>query len=616
MILRIIIVICGLYGMIHLGRGFVITNHHYHHRNCRHCRHGSFSGTSRNVRSTTSDTERHTRWNIVSSVSSSTLPKTNAVPEVPKKIVDENDIDHNDGDSNHRNQTSQDDSMTSSTTTTATTTTTLSRDRTIHASRVAVSLLATSGSSTSNRRRPRTNSKHPLRMIHAALCQTSRVATAMNHGTVEETIIPSTSVVSSPPLKTSMIKTTIDSVLLQSQQQEQQMNTNQNDDLAFLQPPTLSRPSSDTTATTTVVLDPQTNDVFQTAAVRTTNHPMIHPPKPPMGIVMDHDNNEKDHSTNDRATWPALSNGRNSDVLLYEEHIDREKQLKTVTKVRIATPQDDIDVAYLRMSVFADVQTNTDLIRSQFCTRSCQAIASRRLRGAICLVATTTTTPIPPPSLPQQRSNALSTNCVNEIEEEPHEIVVGSIECSYHEFFHTRLGSCRKQFALLYITEVAVHASVRRRGIGTKLLHAVDRYATQWRPPEQQEVVSYEDTDHHNNIIESLYLHVDVSNYGAIRMYEQCGYYKVWSNDPIYTEFTTGLNLQPGATRGREHYLLCKHLVPHPIWLSNHYDNHYNTISENDTEHSSQSTNTFNDTDRGQPQRHPILSHFGIEIPA
>ena len=191
--------------------------------------------------------------------------------------------------------------------------------------------------------------------------------------------------------------------------------------------------------------------------------------------------------------------------------------------------------------------------------------------------------------------------------DDPHEAVVGSIECSYHEFFHTRLGARRKQYALLYITEVAVHSSVRRRGIGTKLLHAVERYATQLVPL----FVGSSDSDENENVIESLYLHVDVSNQGAIRMYEQCGYYKVLSNDPIYTEFTTGLNLQPGATRGREHFLLCKDLVPNPVWLSSHYSTTGNNAHENP-----RTTTTHDDTHRQPPQRHPILSRLGIEIPA
>jgi hypothetical protein len=90
------------------------------------------------------------------------------------------------------------------------------------------------------------------------------------------------------------------------------------------------------------------------------------------------------------------------------------------------------------------------------------------------------------------------------------------------------------------------------------------------------------------------------------------------SNDPIYTEFTTGLNLQPGATRGREHYLLCKNLVHNPIWLTNNQNHiHKNGSSETSLHNTgTMSTNDDTSTVRPKQQRHPILSRFGIEIPA
>jgi hypothetical protein len=66
---------------------------------------------------------------------------------------------------------------------------------------------------------------------------------------------------------------------------------------------------------------------------------------------------------------------------------------------------------------------------------------------------------------------------------------------------------------------------------------------------------------------ESLYLHVDVHNEGALRLYEEhMGFVRVDQTDPMYSEFTTSLNLHDGATRGRNHYLLCKHLQA-PTWL-------------------------------------------------
>ena len=237
----------------------------------------------------------------------------------------------------------------------------------------------------------------------------------------------------------------------------------------------------------------------------------------------------------------------------------------TNVNVRLAIPADDVDVAYLRMSVFSDI---TPDLRSQFCARSCQAIAARRLRGAICFVATQAT---------------------RDAEHPFQEAIVGSAECSYHEFFGTKLGRRRQQNSLLYVTEVAVNPSVRRRGVGTAILQAIGTWAQQ------------QSRDGYN--IESLYLHVDVSNHNAIRMYEKAGFFKVLSEDAMFSEFTSVLNLQPGATHGREHYLLCKNLVSHPVWLKDRYhDENVGCIEATLA------------TARGK--YYPILGQFGIEIPA
>lgn len=67
--------------------------------------------------------------------------------------------------------------------------------------------------------------------------------------------------------------------------------------------------------------------------------------------------------------------------------------------------------------------------------------------------------------------------------------------------------------------------------------------------------------------VESIYLHVDVLNFGALELYRKAGYKKVLHNDPMYAEFTTSLNLHDGATKGRRHYLLYKNLIRNPTWL-------------------------------------------------
>lgn len=187
--------------------------------------------------------------------------------------------------------------------------------------------------------------------------------------------------------------------------------------------------------------------------------------------------------------------------------------------VRVATPLDDVDIANLRLSVFSDFSAD---MRSQFCLRSCQALAHRRSNGAVCVVAK-------PPA------------------HHARPLLLGSAECSHHEFQTTRLGRRRPPGSVLYITEVAVHPSARRQGIGIKLLEAMDLIAYQKE-------------------VETLYLHVDVSNDSAMGLYEKCGYQRTNSNDPMFQEFTTSLNLHPGATRGRTHYLLYKNIRV-PTWV-------------------------------------------------
>ena len=67
--------------------------------------------------------------------------------------------------------------------------------------------------------------------------------------------------------------------------------------------------------------------------------------------------------------------------------------------------------------------------------------------------------------------------------------------------------------------------------------------------------------------VETIYLHVDVSNFGALLLYKRAGYKKVKMDDQAYFEFTKSLNLHDGATKGRNHFLLEKDLCDEPTWL-------------------------------------------------
>jgi len=198
--------------------------------------------------------------------------------------------------------------------------------------------------------------------------------------------------------------------------------------------------------------------------------------------------------------------------------------------VKIASPSDDTDVANLRLSVFSEFSSPN--MQNQFHVRSCQALQSRRLRGAICLVA----------RVPRKMESLADWG---KDEKGP---LLGSAECSFHEFFGTRLGRRRPYNSILYVTEVAVATTARRQGIGRKLLEAMDKVALA-------------------RGAETLYLHVDVANKGAIELYEKAGYKEASLDELIYAEFTTSLNLHPGAHKGRDHALLYKDLKPDPTWL-------------------------------------------------
>lgn len=148
----------------------------------------------------------------------------------------------------------------------------------------------------------------------------------------------------------------------------------------------------------------------------------------------------------DPLSHELLKNPMPGTVLLYPtiEHREYRRPSRETLSVRVATPDDDLEIANLRLSVFSDFSNE---LKSQFCARSCQVLADRRLRGATCVVAT----------CPSGRS-------------EPSEIVVGSVEASVHEFFATKLGQRRPKYSTLYITEVAVSPSARRCGVGSKLM--------------------------------------------------------------------------------------------------------------------------------------------------
>ncbi len=221
---------------------------------------------------------------------------------------------------------------------------------------------------------------------------------------------------------------------------------------------------------------------------------------------------------------------------LFGETIEEEPEygavLATSSNIaaRLATSMNDFAIANLRLSVFSNFNPDS---RKIFCERSCQLLASRRRRGATCVVATL------------DKNNSRKKSTIHRREEVGP--IVGTAEASFHEFADTALGRSRPKDSILYVTEVAVDASQRRKGIAKLLMEAVDKLAA-------------------SRNIETIYLHVDVTNTGAVNLYKKAGYRQLENDNPIFLEFTTKLNLHDGATKGRNHYLLCKDLKQ-PTWF-------------------------------------------------
>jgi ribosomal protein S18 acetylase RimI-like enzyme len=241
--------------------------------------------------------------------------------------------------------------------------------------------------------------------------------------------------------------------------------------------------------------------------------------------------------------------------------------------IRTSIPHssDDTHIASLRLSVFSQFdEEKQQLFRRQ----SIEVLNSRRKRGAVVLVAETrkgeSRSDYPYLNEMQsrivnghkygekgtrqsgQKSIAISLDSQTFVDvsslQTKRGSIIGSVECSHQEFRGTILGNLRPKGSLMYVTEVAVRVDARRCGAGAMLMRGV------------VEVAALRN-------IESIYLHVDVTNHAALAMYEKCGFHYLDMRNPIYAQFTASLNLHDGATQGRKHHLMCKNLVERLTWL-------------------------------------------------
>ncbi|KAL7445536.1 hypothetical protein ACHAXH_007326 [Discostella pseudostelligera] len=242
----------------------------------------------------------------------------------------------------------------------------------------------------------------------------------------------------------------------------------------------------------------------------------------------------------------------------------------TQITIRTSIPHtsDDTHIANLRLSVFSRFDEEKQLL---FRRQSIEVLNSRRRQGAVALVAETgkgpTRSDLPYLTDMQsrivqghtygnhqngQRSVALSVASQTFVDVPSRQTergsIIGSVECSHQEFRGTILGNSRPKGSLMYVTEVAVRADARRCGAGALLMRGVDEVAALRN-------------------IESVYLHVDVTNHAACAMYEKCGYHYLDMREPIYAQFTASLNLHDGATQGRKHHLMSRNFVESLTWL-------------------------------------------------
>ncbi|KAL3788407.1 hypothetical protein ACHAW5_001019 [Stephanodiscus triporus] len=263
---------------------------------------------------------------------------------------------------------------------------------------------------------------------------------------------------------------------------------------------------------------------------------------------------------------------------------------KSRVTVRSSIPHssDDTHIANLRLSVFS--QFNEEQQRN-FRNRSIEVLNTRRRKGAVVLVAEEplrgkkrdhlyfnemhsriekgheyggkincqftghSLLDTPSPSLIVRPGRGVTVTSVSSgvavdafVPKLDGGSIVGSVECSHQEFRGTMLGNSRPKGSLMYVTEVAVRTDARRSGAGAMLMRGVDEVAVLRN-------------------VETIYLHVDVTNRAACAMYEKCGYHYLDKRVPIYAQFTASLNLHDGATRGRTHYLMCKNLTERTTWL-------------------------------------------------
>lgn len=205
--------------------------------------------------------------------------------------------------------------------------------------------------------------------------------------------------------------------------------------------------------------------------------------------------------------------------------------------IKTAVWDDFFPIVDLRLCVFLSDRENH---ASNFRVKVCKKMLERRDRGAVCIVARSQTEEdrgsgfLSPPGVfgndENRRDNSRG-------------ILVGSLECSYHEFDTCKgkaLGSTNDAGRRLYITEVAVDCRARRRGVGRALLE---------QAIEQARLNGHK----------TLYLHVDVANDAALRLYHRAGF-RALEETKTTRQFTADLGLTSGDFAAANYLLMSRRL--------------------------------------------------------
>lgn len=239
--------------------------------------------------------------------------------------------------------------------------------------------------------------------------------------------------------------------------------------------------------------------------------------------------NEKKTNSQVPVQQPILSVTNSADNVILTGYTKTGVQLSA----RLATEQDFINIAKLRLSIFA---LCNPLLRSRFVNRSVELIKERRDLGSVCIVVTAED-----PSLgrPVCSDNLSATN---ETSSWDCGGIIGSLECSVHEFGKSTMAvSAYETDTRAYITEVAVHGDCRRQGVGAFLLAAAEAWA---RGAGRGG---------------GLWLHVNDLNEPALALYAAAGYGPPPAR-PEHRDFTDALGLG-GTTLGCRHTLLVKDVL-------------------------------------------------------